>query len=180
MKKAVFLDRDGVVNKSFVIAGVPKPPKNLSEVEIIDGVKEAIKILFERDFVIVVVTNQPDVARGVVDQRSVEKINDFLGHELGIQHFYTCYHDDFERCDCRKPKPGLLLRAAKDLDLGLSKSFMVGDRWRDIEAGQAAGCHCFFIDYEYLEKSPVFPFTKVASLIEAAHLIMENEDDAFS
>lgn len=179
MKKAVFLDRDGVVNKCFVIEGVPKPPKNLSEVEIIDGVKEAIKILFERDFVIVVVTNQPDVARGVVDLASVQIINNFLEHELGIQHFYTCYHDDFERCDCRKPKPGLLLRAAQDLDLCLSKSFMVGDRWRDIEAGQAAGCHCFFIDYEYLEKSPVFPFTKVASLIEAAHLIMENEDDAF-
>jgi D-glycero-D-manno-heptose 1,7-bisphosphate phosphatase len=180
MKKAVFLDRDGVVNKSFVIDGVPKPPKNLNEVEIIDGVIEAIKLLFERNFVIVIVTNQPDVARGIVDQESVEMINDFLGYKLGIQHFYTCYHDDSQRCDCRKPKPALLLRAAQDLNLDLSKSFMVGDRWRDIEAGQAAGCYCFFIDYEYHEKSPVLPFSKVTSLIEAAHIIMENQNDAFS
>jgi D-glycero-D-manno-heptose 1,7-bisphosphate phosphatase len=180
MNRAVFLDRDGVLNKCFVVDGVPKPPKNINDVEIIVGVKEAVELLLKRSFVIVVVTNQPDVSRGTLDQETVETINEFLGHELGIEHFFTCYHDDFHGCDCRKPKPALLLRAAQDLNIDLSKSFMVGDRWRDIEAGQSAGCRCFFIDYKYREKSPVFPFVKVASLIEATHLIMENQDDAFS
>lgn len=162
-----------MLNKCFVVDGVPKPPKNINDVEIIAGVKEAIELLLERNFVIVVVTNQPDVSRGTLDQSSVEAINEFLGLELGIRQFYTCYHDDPQGCLCRKPKPDLLLRASKDLDIDLRKSFMVGDRWRDIEAGQAAGCQCYFIDYSYQEKSPVLPYVRVASLIEAARLIME-------
>ena len=180
MKRAVFLDRDGVVNRALVIGGIPMPPRNLEEVEILDGVKEAIRLLHERNFVVVVVTNQPDVARGVATQESVELINCYLSRELEINHFYTCFHDDPDGCDCRKPRPGLLKDAAQDLNLDLYKSFMVGDRWRDIAAGHAAGCQCFFIDYGYLEKSPVSPFTKVSSLIEAIRLILENPDDTIS
>lgn len=180
MKRAVFLDRDGVINRAYVVDGVPVPPKNLSDVEVLIGVKEAIKLLKEGNFVVVVVTNQPDVARGAVTQESVEAINSHLGQELGIEHFFTCFHDDSQGCDCRKPKPGLLKDAARNLNLDLDKSFMVGDRWRDIAAGQAAGCICFFIDYEYMEISPVLPYTKVSSLIEATHLILENSDDTFS
>ena len=180
MRRAVFLDRDGVINKVFVIDSVPSPPKNLSDVEVIVGVKEAIKLLHENKFEIVVVTNQPDVARGVVTRESVELINSYLGHELGIEHFYTCFHDDLESCGCRKPMPGLLQSAARELGLDLKDSFMVGDRWRDIDAGQAAGCSCFFIEYGYEEKSPVLPYTRVSSLLEATHLILENVDDTLS
>ena len=180
MKRAVFLDRDGVINRAYVVDGVAAPPKNLSDVEVLSGVKEAIKLLNENNFVVVVVTNQPDVARGVVTRQSVEVINSYLGHELGIEYFYTCYHDDPQACNCRKPKAGLILNAAEELNLDVPRSFMVGDRWRDIAAGQAAGCKCYFIDYEYKEKSPVLPFTKVSSLIEATRLILENPDDTFS
>jgi len=176
MRQAVFLDRDGVINKAFFIDGTPVPPKDLSEVEVLAGVKEAIELLIKYNFEIVVVTNQPDVARGVTSRDSVEAINAFLGKELGIQHFSICIHEDSNGCDCRKPKPGLILSAAKEFDIDLTKSFMVGDRWRDVSAGQAAGCKCFFIDYGYEEKSPVLPFTKVSSLMEATLLILENSN----
>ena len=180
MKRAVFLDRDGVINRAFVFGGVPTPPKSLDQVEILTGVNEAIELLRERNFVIVVVTNQPDVARGLVSQESVEEINTYLSQKLGIKHFYTCLHDDSDECNCRKPKPGLIMEAARELDSDLHKSFMVGDRWRDIAAGQAVGCKCFFIDYKYDEISPVLPFTKVSSLIEATRMILENPDDTFN
>ena len=174
MKRAVFLDRDGVINKAIVLEGKPLPPKNLNDVEILAGVKESIKLLTESNFEIVVVTNQPDVARDVISQKSVEDINAYLSLELGIKHFFTCFHDDRNGCDCRKPKPGLMLNAARDLNIDLRMSFIVGDRWRDVSAGQAAGCWCFFIDYGYKEKSPNLPFTRVSSLIEATRLILEN------
>lgn len=177
MNRAVFIDRDGVINRAIVIDGTPVPPKDLNDLEVLSGVKEAIKLLNENMFEIVVVTNQPDVARGIVDQDSVETINAYLAQELGIVHFFTCFHDDPDDCDCRKPKPGLILNAAQELNLDLRKSFMIGDRWRDIAAGQGAGCKCFFIDYQYQEKSPILPFTKVSSLIEATRLILENVDD---
>ena len=180
MKRAVFLDRDGVINRAFVFDGVPTPPKSIGEVEILSGVREAIELLQERNFVVIVVTNQPDVARGFVSRESVEAINTHLSQELGIKLFYSCFHDDLDECICRKPKPGLIMDSAAYLDLDLNKSFMVGDRWRDITAGQAAGCKCFFIDYEYEEKSPVLPFTKVSSLLEATRMILENPDDTFN
>jgi D-glycero-D-manno-heptose 1,7-bisphosphate phosphatase len=177
MNKAVFLDRDGVINKTLVFDGIPRPPKNLKELVILPGTSKAIKLLREVNFEIVVVTNQPDVARGLIIEESVKEINDYLGNELKIDYFYCCFHDDSAQCNCRKPKPGLLVTAAQDLELDLKSSFMVGDRWRDISAGQAAGCDCFFIDYGYSEKSPILPFRRVSSLLEASKLILETSND---
>jgi D-glycero-D-manno-heptose 1,7-bisphosphate phosphatase len=172
MKRAVFLDRDGVLNRSLLIDGVPKPPTSVEDVEILAGVIEAIQILKNHDFVPVVVTNQPDVARGVMTQSQVEAINTHIGFVTDIKYFYTCFHDDADICDCRKPAPGLFFRAAIDLDLDTQQSFMVGDRWRDISAGHSAGCKTFFIDYSYPEQMPKKPFTRVSSLIEAARLMV--------
>jgi D-glycero-D-manno-heptose 1,7-bisphosphate phosphatase len=180
MRKAIFLDRDGVINKAYVVDGVPLPPKSLKDVEILDGVKEATSLLIANKFILVVVTNQPDVARGTVTRGAVEEINAYLGQELSLEHFFTCFHDDIQGCDCRKPKPGLLQKSAEILGINLHESFLVGDRWRDVSAGQAVGCTCFFVDHGYNEKSPVLPFTKVSSLIEAAHSILENSNDSFS
>jgi len=177
MKVAVFLDRDGVINKSHDVEGVPSPPKDVDQVEILQGVREAIKLFREFNLEVVVVTNQPDVARGISTQESVEAINKYLGKELHISHFYSCFHDDLDCCECRKPKPGLLRMAALDLKLNLRESFMVGDRWRDIAAGQAVDCECFFIDYGYKEKSPFRPYRLVSSLIEAARIIVEESND---
>ena len=172
MKKAVFLDRDGVVNKAKVLHGRPFPPHSLEELFILEGVPEAIKLLQSNGFVVVVVTNQPDVARGIVEREKIESINHEISRRTGVSNFYTCFHDDLDDCFCRKPKPGLLVEAARDHSLDLKSSFMIGDRWRDVSAGQSVGCESFFIDYGYLEKSPTLPFRRVLSLLEAVHLIL--------
>jgi D-glycero-D-manno-heptose 1,7-bisphosphate phosphatase len=174
MKRAVFLDRDGVLNQSMLIEGVPKPPNSVEDVEILPGVVEAIQILKKHHFVPVVVTNQPDVARGDTTQSQVQAINAFIGSATNIKHFYTCFHDDADMCDCRKPLPGLLYRATYDLNLSLKDSFMVGDRWRDIGAGNAAGCRSFFIDQSYDERRPELPYIEVDSLLSAAEIITES------
>ena len=172
MLKAVFLDRDGVINKTHMIDGKPYPPPDLDQLEMIPGVDQAILQLRDRGYVCIVVTNQPDVARGETSKETVESINQFLIQHLAIHEIISCYHDDQENCDCRKPKPGSLITAALKYNIDLSKSFMVGDRWRDIEAGQNAGCRTFFIDYQYSEKQPTNPTYRVASLSEAVHIIL--------
>jgi D-glycero-D-manno-heptose 1,7-bisphosphate phosphatase len=141
--------------------------------EIIEGVKEAISRLRSVGFEIVVVTNQPDVSRGYVTPEFIGKLHNKIKQETGIHHFYTCMHDDLEKCSCRKPKPGLLRQASVDLHLNLAESIMIGDRWKDMEAGQLAGCRCFFIEYDYLEARPKPPFEIVKSLLEAATRITE-------
>jgi D-glycero-D-manno-heptose 1,7-bisphosphate phosphatase len=177
MKRAVFLDRDGVLNRSLLIQGVPKPPNSIEDVEILPGVHQAIQILKKSHFVPVVVTNQPDVARGISTQQNVEAINSYIGAATDIEYFYTCFHDDFDLCECRKPSPGLIYQASLELGLSIRESFMVGDRWRDVAAGQTAGCQSFFIDYSYSETQPKMPYRKVSSLLEAVHLILEKPYD---
>lgn len=178
MKKAFFLDRDGVLNKAFVVDGIPYPPKNISELELLPGVSEAISLIKENNFEIVVVTNQPDVARGKVDKRAVEKIHEYMMELLKINNFYTCFHDDGDNCTCRKPKPGLILSAARDLNICTTCSFMVGDRWRDIGAGQAAGCECFYIMNSYDEVQPKMPFNQVSSLLESVIRVLKENSSA--
>lgn len=176
MKRAVFLDRDGVINKSLLVNGIPTPPRSLEQLQILPGVNEGLEILRKSEFELVVVTNQPDVARGKMPKRVVEAIHMNLEAELRIHHFYTCFHDDADDCQCRKPKSGLLKQAAGELNLNLQSSFMVGDRWRDISAGQSVGCRCFFIDNLLDERQPVAPFVRVSSLFEAAQLILKESD----
>jgi D-glycero-D-manno-heptose 1,7-bisphosphate phosphatase len=171
MKKAVFLDRDGVLNRAFLSHGIPKPPMAVEDIQILDGVVEAIQILKSHNFLPIVISNQPDVARGTTTQSQVEAINAHIGSMTDIADFYTCFHDDSDRCDCRKPSPGLINRASHDLGLDPTKSFLVGDRWRDITAGQRAGCASFYIDYAYGEEAPNLPFIKVSSLLQATHII---------
>ncbi|MBO9170434.1 HAD family hydrolase [Rhizobium sp. L245/93] len=172
MAKAVFLDRDGVINRAVVRDGKPYPPVSLGEMEILPCVEDALVKLKAAGYLLVVVTNQPDVARGTTPRAAVEEINDFLGQALPIDEFRTCYHDSGDGCDCRKPLPGSLLAAAEMHGIDLSASFMVGDRWRDIEAGAKAGCQTVFIDYGYNEKQPEAPDHRVLSLSEAADVIL--------
>lgn len=172
MQRAVFLDRDGVINRALVRDGKPYPPANLAAVEILPGVSDALSALHDADFMLIVVTNQPDVARGTTPQAVVEEINNHLGHRLPIDEFRTCYHDSGDGCSCRKPLPGLLLAAATQHGIDLGRSYMVGDRWRDTEAGQRAGCKTFFIDYGYAEKQPESINFRVRSLSEAARIIL--------
>ena len=172
MVRAVFLDRDGVLNRAFVRDGKSFPPTCLREVEILPHVELAINNLKAAGYLLIVVTNQPDVATGKTPKLVVEQINKFLSDALLIDEFRTCYHEDKDSCNCRKPRPGALLDASRLHHIDLSKSFMVGDRWRDIEAGAAVGCKTFFINYGYQEKQPDHPDFIVSSLAEAAEIII--------
>ena len=174
MRKAVFLDRDGVLNASVIRQGKPYPPDTLGELTILPGVGEALRELRAAGFMNIVVTNQPDVATGKQRIEVVEAMHKQLREELSLDDVKVCYHTDDQKCDCRKPNPGMLLEAAKDHGIDLGQSFLVGDRWRDVAAGQAAGCGCFFVDYEYQEQRPKKPYVAVKSLPEAAALILSN------
>jgi D-glycero-D-manno-heptose 1,7-bisphosphate phosphatase len=177
MNKAFFLDRDGVLNKTILEYEFPRPPKNTREIVILEGVIEGIQLLKANGFIPVVVTNQPDVARGHTTVGQVEEINSRLSSILSIDFFYTCFHDDSDSCECRKPRPGLIQQAVSDLNIDVRRSFLIGDRWRDIAAGQAAGCRSFFIDYKYPEKSPQPPFIRVTSLLEAVGKILGEQSE---
>lgn len=177
MEKAVFLDRDGVINRAVVRDGRPYPPTSLAEMEILPGVNDALRKLKAASYLLIVITNQPDVARGTTSRATVEEINDFLGSVLPIDEFRTCHHDSGDGCDCRKPLPGAILSAAEKHGIALSTSFMVGDRWRDIEAGERAGCQTIFIDYGYAEKQPETVDHRVSSLSEAVDVILGEEHE---
>jgi D-glycero-D-manno-heptose 1,7-bisphosphate phosphatase len=166
MPRAVFLDRDGVINRALIRDGKPYPPSSAADLEILPGVPQALQRLRAVGYRLVVVTNQPDVARGSITAASVETINQRLRKILPLDEIRVCPHDDADSCECRKPKPGLLLqRPTHDM----AASVMVGDRWRDISAGLAAGCGAtILVDYAYNETLPDEPTVRVGSLAEAA------------
>ena len=172
MNKAVFLDRDGVINRAIVRDGKPYPPCSLSELEILPGVTDALNSLHKAKWLLIVVTNQPDVSRGITRQADVEEINQYLHKCLPIDEILSCYHDSIDACNCRKPMPGALLSAAVAHSIDLQLSYMVGDRWRDTEAGERAGCKTIFLDYGYKEKQPKKFNHRVRSLAEAVEIIL--------
>lgn len=172
MRRAVFLDRDGVINRAAVCEGKPYPPASLAETEILPGVLDALTALHDAGFMLIVVTNQPDVSRGTTPRAVVEEINTYLAERLPIDEIRTCYHGSDDGCDCRKPLPGSLVSAAKKHGIDLGNSYMVGDRWRDTEAGRRAGCKTIFIDYDYNEKHSGLVDYRVNSLHEAAQIIL--------
>ena len=171
-RRAVFLDRDGVINAAVVRGGRPYPPARPEDVEILPGVEQALAELRRAGYLLVVVTNQPDVARGSQTREVVDAIHARLTAALPLDAVYSCFHDDADRCACRKPAPGLLLDAARDLGIDLPASIMVGDRWRDVEAGAAAGCRTVFIDRGYAERRPHAFDASAPSLSEAAPWIL--------
>jgi D-glycero-D-manno-heptose 1,7-bisphosphate phosphatase len=173
MRRAVFLDRDGVINRAVVRDGLPYPPADWAELEILPGVAAALNALKAQGFVLLVVTNQPDVARGTVSRATVDEIHCRLQDILPIDRVYACCHDSGDGCDCRKPRPGMLLQGARDFDIDLPASWLVGDRWRDCDAGRAAGVRAIFIDGGYRERRPDNPDHTVSSLADAARIILD-------
>ena len=172
MRRAVFLDRDGVINQSIIRDSKPYPPSTVEEMKILAGVRDALLSLRNSGFLNIVVTNQPDVATGKLKIETVEAMHQRLKQELALDDIKVCYHRDADGCDCRKPRPGMLLQAAREFGIDLKRSYMVGDRWRDVAAGQAAGCASFFIDYAFREKRPEQPYIEVKSLAEAGSRIL--------
>jgi D-glycero-D-manno-heptose 1,7-bisphosphate phosphatase len=172
-ERAAFLDRDGVLIKAMVHDGRPHPPGSTDELEVLPGVVEACAALRTAGLRLVCVTNQPDIARGLTSASTVNEQNHVLESVLGLDAVLVCPHDDGDDCPCRKPRPGLLLEGAARFDLDLRSSVMVGDRWRDVEAGRNAGCHTVFIEQHYAERRPVAPDLTVGSLLEATPWILE-------
>jgi len=158
---AVFLDRDGILNRPVVRGGKPFPPEGVQGVEIPAGAIEALPRLVDAGYCLIGVTNQPDVARGARSREVVEAINAFILSRLPVREIFVCYHDDADACACRKPKPGLIYQAVEKYGLDLSRSWLIGDRWKDIAAGEAAGLRTIFVEYHYAERylGPAAAFT---------------------
>ena len=175
VNRAVFLDRDGVLNKVTVQNGKPYPPNSVNELALLPGVEEACRLLKDTQFLLIVVTNQPDIARGKKSVKVVNEINQILQQKLGLDDVRVCPHINADACHCRKPKPGHLLDAATDFDIDLSSSIMVGDRWGDVGAGQNAGCKTVFIDYGYREQRPNNPDYICHDFLSAARWILKDD-----
>jgi len=173
LRRAVFLDRDGTLNRAVIRDGKPYPPPTPAELEIFPDAPEALAALKAAGFLLIVVTNQPDVARGSRSREEIEALNAAVREKLPLDDVFTCYHDDPDHCGCRKPLPGLLLQAAAKHGIDLGASFMVGDLWRDVEAGRRAGCRTVYLDRGYGWGGPARPADHTAeSLREAAAWIL--------
>ena len=176
-RSAVFFDRDGVLNCAEVVDGKPFPPRSRSDFEIVDDAGRVCHMLRQAGFVLIAVTNQPDIARGTTRTEEVEAIHAILIDNLELDDVLVCPHDDDDQCSCRKPAPGMLLLAAAKHNIDLGRSYLIGDRWRDIAAGKAAGCRSVFIDHQYAEAQPTSPDATVRSLNEAAAWILSAADE---
>ena len=174
MNRAVFLDRDGVINRVIMRSDRPYSPTSLEEIEFLPGVGEAVEALRRADYRIIIVTNQPDVALGRTKRETVEAIHERLSRSFPIDDIKVCYHVDEDDCSCRKPKPGMLLEAARQWSLNLPQSYMVGDRWRDIGAGKAAGCKTILVGDGYGEKELDEPDAAFPTLLEASLFILSS------
>jgi D-glycero-D-manno-heptose 1,7-bisphosphate phosphatase len=171
LKRAVFLDRDGVLNRLVMRNGRATAPFSLDELQILPSVPEALAALRSAGFQLIVVTNQPDVVRGHAELAHVEAIHAFMRARLPLDEIRVCYHDDDDGCACRKPKPGMLFAAAVEREIQLVRSFLVGDRWRDIGAGKAAGCTTILAN-AFPENPRTEPDVEVRDLLAAVDWII--------
>ncbi len=177
-RRAVFLDRDGVINHAVVRNGKPHPPSGPTDFRLYDDVVDGCARLKTASFLLVLITNQPDVGRGTQSREAVEAMHLKLQSALpSLDRIEICYHGG-ERygqpCDCRKPRPGLILRAAAELNIDLKESYVIGDRWRDIDCARAAGCRAIFIERGYKEKLRQTADVTVANFKEAVNAVLRD------
>jgi D-glycero-D-manno-heptose 1,7-bisphosphate phosphatase len=177
-RRAVFLDRDGVINRMVVQNGMPHPPSAVEEFELYEDVQDGCARLKAANFLLVVITNQPDVGRGTQSREAVEAMNLKMQSALPLlDRIEVCYHAG-ERygqpCHCRKPRPGLILRAVAELNIDLKRSYVIGDRWRDVDCARAAGCRAIFIQRDYRESLCEAPDFTVANFNEAVSTVLRD------
>lgn len=175
-KGAVFFDRDGVLVTTEVVDGVPIAENNPDKINFLTGAIQLCQRLHKAEIQTFLITNQPDIARGKVSHESVSTINRIVKETCNLTEIAVCPHDDVDNCSCRKPQPGMILSLASRFGIDLQKSIVVGDRWRDIEAGNSAGCRTIFIDYKYGEKRASAP-THIVSSVEQVGLLLETYFD---
>lgn len=173
-RRAVFLDRDGVLTRMIARDGRLRAPLTLDEFEILPGAAEALRALREAGFLLIVATNQPDVAHGLLQREDVEAMHRRLRQALPLDDIKVCYDGDETLSPCYKPRPGMLLEAARERGIDLARSYMVGDRWRDVGAGKAAGCFTILVDRSGQEFTPDAPDAVCADLAQAAALILRD------
>uniref|UniRef100_E6Q5T8 D,D-heptose 1,7-bisphosphate phosphatase n=1 Tax=mine drainage metagenome TaxID=410659 RepID=E6Q5T8_9ZZZZ len=179
LKRAVFFDRDGVLNAAVIRNGTPHPPASAEEVQIDPSAADGIARLHSLGFLAVVITNQPDVARGVQRRETVDEINALVQQRSNADALFTCFHDNDDHCDCRKPKPGLIFQAAAELGLDVRRSYLIGDRYGDVQAGLSAGCTTVLIDRGYAETpAETGAACTVRSLHDALNCIFSLESEA--
>jgi D-glycero-D-manno-heptose 1,7-bisphosphate phosphatase len=172
VRAAVFLDRDGVINANILRDGKPVAPTQRDEFRLLPGVEDAVRRLKNAGYLVIVCTNQPDVATGRTARTALDAMHGLVREKLNVDDIKACFHTDNDGCDCRKPKPGMLLAAAREHGIDLAASYMVGDRWRDVAAGRAAGCRTIFVDHEYEQEERHEPDFAVASLPQAVDIIL--------
>lgn len=178
LNPAVFLDRDGIINRPFVKNGKSYAPKTIENFKIFEEIPELLLALKKKGFLLVVVTNQPDVGNGFVEKSVVEAMHQLMiqelptinGHSI-IDKIKVCYHSQKEGCECRKPKPGMLLEAAAELQIDFKQSLIIGDRESDMVAGKIVNCRTVFVDYDYAEAKPAQPDFLVKSVDQIIDLV---------
>lgn len=168
--KAVFLDRDGVINE-VIFRGSDKPiaPWSLEEFKVIKGLNKPLTKIVELGYFLFVISNQPDISKGLVDIPTVESMNSIILDKLPITKIIYCPHEDYHNCSCRKPKPGMLITLSEEYNINLLSSFLIGDNWKDIEAGKTAGCKTILLERKY-NKSVKAHFA-IKSLIDVLKII---------
>jgi D-glycero-D-manno-heptose 1,7-bisphosphate phosphatase len=183
MTRAVFLDRDGVLNAIRYEGETPASPRTSDEFHVLPFAGAAVQVLRALGFVVVVITNQPDLARGKLNWTDLDAMHRKLFDEVEIDRIEVCPHSGHEGCDCRKPRPGMINRAADDVGIDLASSWTIGDRWVDIAAGKAAGTRTLLVEYAHswsanssgVPHASLRPNGVVADLNEAAITIATNE-----
>lgn len=173
--KAFFLDRDGVINRTLLEKGKPVAPRKFKEFKILKNVDKSLIFLKKRGFKNIVITNQPDVKKGLTEKNLLKKIENKIKSKLKIDDIFICIHTESDKCKCRKPNIGLILKAKKKWNIDLKKSYLIGDRWRDIYLANKLKINCFYIDKNYKEKKPKKFNYKVKNLFDAIKEIKKNE-----
>ena len=173
--KCVFLDRDGVINKPIIIDDKPYSPRNRNEFELFPNIGKYLKKISSLNFFTIIITNQPDIRTKHIDEKLLNEFHNIIRSKMPITDIYVCKHIASDNCYCRKPNPGLILTAAKKYKINLKKSYFIGDRWKDIDAANKAGCYSIFIDYGYKEKLKTNPKNNVKSVKQAFDIILNIE-----
>jgi D-glycero-D-manno-heptose 1,7-bisphosphate phosphatase len=173
LRPAVFLDRDGVIAVPEFRDCRSFAPRKLADFRLYAEAAASLHRLKRAGFLLAVVTNQPDVGDGLTARSEVEAMHEVMRQALPVDVIKVCFHGHADRCQCRKPSPGMLLEAASELGIDLARSYMVGDRASDVEAGRRTGCATVFIDLDYAEPAPTAPDYVVHSVAEAADVIIE-------
>ncbi|WP_210209901.1 D-glycero-alpha-D-manno-heptose-1,7-bisphosphate 7-phosphatase [Pseudolabrys taiwanensis] len=166
-----------MINANVERDGRPVAPRRMEDFRLLPGVTEAVQRLKDAGFLIVVVTNQPDVRTGHISAETIKAMHAELRNQMPLDDIKACFHVDADNCLCRKPRPGMILDAAREFDIDLPKSYVVGDRWRDIESGRNAGCLTILVDCGYEQDGPLRPTATVRSLVEAAAVIIDGRSD---